>query len=684
MRTTDTHRPGPKQGSGLLRGPGLLREPGLLRGHLKALDGLRGLAVLAVLAYHAGLRWAPGGLLGVDVFFVLSGFLITSLLVSEWNRTGTIGLGSFWGRRARRLLPALFVLLAGVAAYAWFVAGSDELHRIRLDALSSLGYVANWRFVASSQGYFAHTGVQSPLLHTWSLAVEEQFYVIWPIVSVLVLRRFGVRALGRLAGWGALASAGLMAFLYHSGASSSRLYYGTDTRAQALLVGAFLAVAGSKLADRPRAVGRGDTWPWVFPALGVAGMGLLAWAWTQVGGESPLLYQGGFLLVALATAAVILASALQPRGVLARALSWGPLAYVGRISYGLYLYHWPLFLWLDHARTGLSGNELLLARLGATAAISVASFHLLESPIRARRWFGALTERLSLSSALVLVAGIVVAATAAPSLASAMPSGPLHSSGAQVPALALAHPVNVMVLGDSVGLTLSLGLSVNDHARGVAIDGKAVLGCDFDPATQVKWDGHVTQANSQCKHWPSTWAGLVRADNPDVVLLVMGRWETYDRLYNGRWTDITQADFAAHLTDELRQAVGILSAQGAVVGLATLPYMSPPERADGGIWPENLASRVDAYNRIVRNVARAMPVKARVIDVNAILCPEGHFTSAINGVAVRWSDGIHVLIPGGELVGDRILPQLARLGLAHDQARLHQLSLSASTASRHG
>lgn len=649
-------------------------KTGLLSGRLSALDGIRGLAVLAVLAYHAGLNWAPGGLLGVDVFFVLSGFLITSLLVAEWQRSGTIRLGSFWARRARRLLPALLVLLVGVAAYAWLIAGPDQLHQLRLDALSTLAYVANWRFVASSQGYFAHTALPSPLLHTWSLAVEEQFYLIWPLMAVVVLARFGRRGLAWVAGLGAVGSAVLMAVLFRLGASSSRLYYGTDTRAQALLVGATLALVGFRWCRAPRQLVAG---------VGVAGLSILVWAWGSVGGQSPWLYEGGFLLVALGAAGVIASVALRPGAALARALGWGPLAYVGRISYGLYLYHWPLFLVLDHTRTHLSGAGLLALRLGVTFGLSVISFHLWEAPIRARQRIGAVITRLSVPSALITVSALVVAATVAPGLAGAAPSGggPVPISP-RVASFELVHPVNALVVGDSIGLTLSIGLSYEDRPLGVAIDSKAVLGCDVDWNTSIRQQGKVTLANQQCAHWPATWAGFVRAQNPDVVMVVMGRWDTYDHYLNGRWTHIGNADFDVYLAGELRQAVGILSSRGATVALATLPCVSPAERPDGGTWPENLPARVNAYNSVLRSVAASMPTQARIIDVNAILCPQGDYAATVQGVLARTSDGIHTTPAGGEVVGETVLPQLARLGLAHDQARVHQLSRSGSTATR--
>ena len=219
------------------------------RDHIAGLDGIRAIAVIGVLGFHAGVAGFGGGLLGVDIFFVLSGYLITSLLVAEWTRTGHLSFLRFYERRARRLLPGLFLLLLLVAVYAHWFAETDTLSQLRGDAFSTLAYVANWRFIFSGQSYFVHFGPPSPLLHTWSLAVEEQFYLIWPGVALLVMRWRGRRGLAVVAAAGIVVSAALTLVLFHHGVSVSRLYYGTDVRTQEVMVGALLALAGA--VDRP-------------------------------------------------------------------------------------------------------------------------------------------------------------------------------------------------------------------------------------------------------------------------------------------------------------------------------------------------------------------------------------------------------------------------------------------------
>ncbi|HLG92907.1 MAG TPA: acyltransferase, partial [Acidimicrobiales bacterium] len=280
-------------------------------GYLPALDGLRAVAVAGVIAFHAGLPWAKGGFLGVDAFFVLSGYLITSLLLAEREATGGIGLGSFWARRARRLLPALFLMLAVVAGYGALAAPGDTLGQLRSDALFTLGYAANWHQIFSGQGYFAQLAQPSPLLHTWSLAIEEQFYLLWPLALLAVGRtRRPRRNLAVACATGALASAVEMALLYRP-ADTARVYFGTDTRAQSLLVGALLAALAAPRPGRRR-LGAGARLGLAAGAL--AATGYLAWSWSSLSGASPFLYRGGFAAGAVAVAALIAATLVAPRG----------------------------------------------------------------------------------------------------------------------------------------------------------------------------------------------------------------------------------------------------------------------------------------------------------------------------------------------------------------------------------
>ena len=364
------------------------------------LDGLRALAVIGVLLYHAGVRWMPGGLLGVDLFFVISGFLITSLLIAELQRSGRIALAGFYGRRARRLFPALAAVLAlAVGAMALFRPG--DLVRFRGDLLASVGYVANWWFIVKHQSYFVASGRPSPFQHLWSLAVEEQFYILWPLGLLALWRSLTrgrglteARALARV-GWyaagAACLSASWMAYIalredLPYGADSSRVYFGTDTHASGLLLGvaaaAFLAtLSGPLWQRRPGRAAR-----WMFDLAGVAALVGVSWAMLRASEFSPGLYRGGILAFGVA-AAVAVTAVSRPGGFLAGVFASLPGRWIGTRSYALYLWHWPVFVYTrPQLDVPLTGTANVVLRLAVTAILAEASYRLVERPIRNLRW----------------------------------------------------------------------------------------------------------------------------------------------------------------------------------------------------------------------------------------------------------------------------------------------------------
>ena len=354
--------------------------------YLGGVDGLRALAVLAVLLYHADLHWARGGFLGVEVFFVISGYLITTLLLGEWGRTGAISLRAFWARRARRLLPAAYLLLVAVLTYAVLLLPA-EVARLRGDALAAFAYLTNWYLIFAQRSYFEVSGRPSLLQHLWSLAVEEQFYLAWPIMLGFGLRRWPQRWLLWATLVGALAATALMAALYRPGVDPSRVYYGTDTRAAGFLVGATLA-----LGWRPGHLPVLDQLELrLLNLLGGVGLVSLAWLVAQTNSFEPTLYRGGFAWVALLTAAVIAALAHPQARGLSRVLGAPPLRWAGLRSYGIYLWHWPIYmLTRPQLDLALSGLPLLMLRLGLTAILAELSFRFVEQPVRrgalARLW----------------------------------------------------------------------------------------------------------------------------------------------------------------------------------------------------------------------------------------------------------------------------------------------------------
>jgi peptidoglycan/LPS O-acetylase OafA/YrhL len=350
---------------------------------LAGLDGIRALAVIAVLLYHAGFGWARGGLLGVEIFFVLSGYLITTLLVREYAKHGTIRLRAFWMRRARRLLPALFAVLA-VTLTVWVFFLPGQVASIRGDAAAAAGYVTNWWFIIHHQSYFQLIGRPSPFEHLWSLAIEEQFYLLWPLLLLLGRRHLKRVQLATMLLFGAVVSLALMALLYRPEADPSLVYYGTDTRASGLLIGAALALftlhdtKGREKGPTPQRQGAG--------LLALAVLLYACWRWGQY---SSIVYRGGFGVVDVATAALIWSAVTQPRGAVARVLETPVLRWIGLRSYGIYLWHWPIYT-LTRPGLDLPGGEWLplLIRVVATLLVAEVSYRYLEMPIRT----GALTR----------------------------------------------------------------------------------------------------------------------------------------------------------------------------------------------------------------------------------------------------------------------------------------------------
>ena len=651
--------------------------------YIPALDGIRGVAIIVIMGYHGGVFLTSGGFYSLDTFFALSGFLITSLLISEWQRSTTIRLGRFWARRARRLLPALLVMLLGVALFAAYAVPAGTYPTLRGDAFSALFYYANWHFIANGSNYFNQSALTSPLTHTWSLAVEEQFYLVWPVVVLGLFKLWkSTRALLVVCVAGALASSIEMGLLYTPG-DVNRLYYGTDTRAQSLLVGAALAVSLSLWADHRHRAGTvpagidpirrrpGGDPAWAVQtargraavlAVGLAGVAVSAVLWTFVSYNDALAYRGGFLLAALATAAVLFSVVCSQRSVLARCLSVAPLRYVGRISYGMYLWHFPLFIYLDHARTGLTGYPLFALRVAVTLVVASVSFYVIERPIRQgtlltgwRTW--AITPLAVLGTAAALVA-----ATSVPAVAAKAPAPPPPAS-----ALGTGPPVRALVVGDSTALTLDIGL--NEYARDYDVEpfNGGILGCGVTDGAEYQEKGVDAPMAAQCRgapprsQWPALWKADIAKDHPNVVMILAGRWEVSNRTYDGRWTDIENPTYAAYVQRELRYAVQVAGSSGAAVVLMTAPCYDTGEQPDGRSWPEDSRARLDIYNGIVRRVAASVPGTA-LLDFNAMACPEGQYEEFMDGQQIRLADGIHFTFTGGDVFAPRIWPFVVRLG----------------------
>ena len=619
---------------------------------IPALDGIRAVAVALVLADHGGIPGLSGGFLGVDVFFVLSGFLITSLLLDEHRRTAQIRLGDFWIRRARRLLPALLVMVLAVVAFRDLFS-PESTASLRDDAVASFFWVSNWAFVAQRADYFSQGAPPSPLQHTWSLGVEEQYYLLWPLLLIAVAALFWARlrlAVFVLSSVGVLASA-TAAIVLTTDSTLNRIYFGTDSRAQALLVGsaaaALLVRDWSVLNDGGTLIRTrwGHIVARILPFIGLAVLGAAAHYAT---GSVSDFRSGLLIIVALASVLVVASVALEQEGPVAKALAWGPLVWLGAISYGVYLWHWPIFMVLNGERTGLSGWPLFAVRCAVTVALAAASWWLLEQPIR--RWRPMFVPMLPLAGATAATAAVVTMTVLPVGVKSeeVAPLGPEIDSaalalvGPEVP-VEIQKPTarepgtrTVAVFGDSIAWTMMRYLP---PTPGLAFTNYTTIGCGIARGGPYRYVGQTLIQKPECDAWPSRWSQRINHDRPDVVLLMVGRWEVVDRMNEGSWTNIEEQGYEDYLRGELNRALDILGSTGARVVVTTEPYNRRAEKPDGSLYPEDNPDRVDEWNALLRSVVKTRK-NVELLDLNDKLGPGGYYTNWVDGIRMR-SDGVH-------------------------------------------
>ncbi len=648
-----------------------------------ALDGLRGLAVAGVVAFHLG--HLQGGFLGVDLFFTLSGYLITRLLLLEIANTGRVSMRAFWTRRAWRLLPVLYVLLAALAVYAATAARPDELEGIRGPGISALLFVSNWWFIADGNGYWDLFTAPSPLEHVWSLSIEQQFYVVWPLLAVAILRSGRGRS-RLLATTVALAAASTTVLAVLAREDVSRAYFGSGARMSSILVGAALAIV----------VDRGDAWlprvaqsraaPWI----GLGAATLIAWTWVTIDGATDRwFYTGGFLLHAIAVAAIVGLLLHHRSSLPARLLAFGPIRLLGVISYGVYLWHWPTIVLLDEARTGLDGVALLLARLATTLALSVASYRLIEKPAQrrlARRWRAAIVFPVA---AAVIGAALWVTTIAPTSTSSAStpPPPPLvvppptaasttdpaadesgSTAGSTAPATTTeatgttdtadtadtsaspssllevvptalptlrtptaADPLRVLLVGDSYMYDAQPGIVAALEATGVV---EVIEGAQLGFAL----------AN---EGWELTLQGLVDEHQPDLVATMWARFDV-------AWLESHDDE---EYVERLDQAVEILSSNGATVGIFGLaPSLT------GGVDQEPVDRSI---NQIFAATPERFPGTAFYVDPDPIVAPDGEpnrwLTTPEGTLLVRKVDVSHFCSDGAARYGLALTELFQRL-----------------------
>ena len=617
-----------------------------------AFDGLRAFAVGAVVLFHAGWSRAHGGFLGVDVFFTLSGYLITTLLLTEHQQTGRIRLVSFWLRRARRLMPAQIVMAFIVVVAAWLSTPPGYFGQLTLDALSAIFYFGNWHLVQHTTSYFATGAAPSLFTHSWSLAIEEQFYLLWPLVAVVALRRrVGAKTLGYIAFGGALVSYILTQILMNS-ASTNRLYYGTDTHALGILAGAALA-----------------TWMWrrTFSSpqwsrihvLGYVGVGALAVTMYLARGSSEWVFRFGFVAVALSVCMVITSLTAPTETILSRTLSWRPLTYVGRLSYGIYLWHYPVIALLTHRTTHLTDLPLFLVRLLATLLVAAASYHGVELPLRRAMTSRTHALRFIAAGVLVLCAVVVVATHAerTPTYASPLPTQ-------------TSDPVRALILGDSVMLTLDHTTAPWRDHNNVTSASMTVLGCGIGPSFRPIFHGHLIFGNAKCHlhgdgSWPleTLWRDAIASQRPDVVIVGAGRWETHDHLIGSDRHSIDDPWFRAEMTRGLSDIWDASQRTGSALLLLTTPCAQSGETLSGHRWPEDAPYRVRLYNTFVRQFA-ATHNNTSVLDLYSWACPNGQFSlfDSSGRFMIRNADGVHFGPGAGPLFGTRLWSAIRHVG----------------------
>ena len=641
-------------------------------GYRPALDGIRALSVIAVILYHADLPWIPGGFLGVEVFFVVSGFLITALLLGEHADTGSVNLSQFWLRRARRLLPALFAMLTVVLVLSAFVH-TDSAPDLRRDVLPSVFYVSNWwQVYGIDEPYFAAT-VLPVLRHLWSLAVEEQWYVVWPIAAGWMLRRRV--SIGVVCGTVAVAVMVFTALWVREGDEfrMNWLYLGTLSRSSGLLVGAALAWFWFR---RPSFLLRGAD---VFGVLVVVGLVAL---FVSQHVDSMGLYRGGLAAATVGSAMLIVAA--MGEGRVARAFAWRPLAEVGRRSYGLYLWHWPFFVFFD-ARDSV--GRLLLALL-VTIVVNEVVFRLVETPARRAEWWTSwrrFDRRIVSVSALVVVVVLVassiavmrtearnvaidssdaevvfelpvastVSTTLAPPASKAIAPSTTTTTAAPLPPL----PRRVAIVGDSQAYALWVNRPDGIEEFFDLSDG-SIQGCGvYEEGVGWANDGRFRRPFDGCSGFAKRWMRAVERNDAEIALVVLGAWELLDLKIDGMLLPVGTVTTDKIFERQLRAAIDTLLFGGTAVALLEIPCFRPVES-----WDDPMAERAnDAggahLNDMMRRIAASYQSGVQFVDGPDEWCSDSPIATDLS---YRY-DGVHVYRPGAKLIFETIAEQLLRI-----------------------
>lgn len=651
----------------------MIEADGRLR-YEPALDGLRALAVLAVILYHDAYSWAKGGFLGVDAFFVLSGFLITSLLVIEYQRAKHIELIAFWGRRLRRLLPALLLLLLFVAVYGWLAVPNYELGRLRWDGLAGLFYVANWRFIASGSSYFDLFTSPSPVRHLWSLAIEEQFYLVWPLVTLGCLRLAKGRlyVLAGVCVVGTAASVWIMDVLWNEG-DPSRAYYGTDARAHTILIGCLLALALFVWKPQTR------TARIALQVAGVCGALTMLWSWHAVEDISSTYYGLGSLAYSVAVAAVI-AAAVQPgRGLIRSPLAITPLVWIGMISYGLYLWHWPVNQWLVERRVGFGGSQLNALRLLVTFAAAIASYYLVERPVREGRWSVVRKRWLVAPVGIALVVVTLFATTADAKTKPtylAIPASPCPEPSREELAAARrayrADPLpqrdgvrlKIAVVGDSIACSLDPGFRAVGPSQRYRSQDFSIIGCGVVSGELAGKGDSIPRLTDRCARYAMEARNLIQKDDPDVIVW-MSIWEKNDLRVDGRTVFAGTPEHDQIISSRMEAAYKTLTRKGARLVLVAAAPSSQGEFMHIRNGPAgDVSGEFNRLSGLLRGFAVGHP-DVTFVDLAELVCPQGSpCPREVAGFIPRPLDGNHFSSRGSVWVVKSLNPVMISAGEA--------------------
>jgi peptidoglycan/LPS O-acetylase OafA/YrhL len=635
------------------------------------LDGLRGLAVLLVFIYHSSyfttspIRLAPSGYLGVDLFFVLSGYLITTLLIGEWQQTSGICLKRFWLQRARRLIPAVtLLLLIGSILSVTVLRHNGNRHSYIIDMWSTFSYVANWRFIFSDSSYFAQFGSPSILRHMWSLGIEEQFYLIWPVIVICIvkfsrarsstigeLRRTFQLGLLTISIIGAIASASAMMMQSSRGADVSRIYFGTDTRVFALLGGCALASALTNRPDKSFSW-RHDQLAGLFATIGL----LLMAVWVGRSEELPAwMFRGGFVFSTLLC--IVMTGSAASSGWLSRILSVRPLVKLGQLSYSLYLWHWPIFIVLSSERTNLGGVWLLGLRFIVTIAVSLISLTVIERPLRMPNFWNQTRALLFISLSVVTLIGATVLINASRDNAVAQFRSVVN------PPSQSGDPIQVLSIGDSIATTLFQNRPVRLGWQLYKFKDASIVGCGVGPINEngvsLVSQGKIrTDINPQCSQQREFWESEIDEFRPDVVVALFGPWDLYDIFREERLIPHDSIEFEQLFQNNLESLREIVIKSNSTLVILTTPclgrmngkYSELPEVADIG--------RREKVNAMYQAFADRHPDDVKLIDFSKIVCPSGNFTGSLEGITYT-KDGVHFTPEGASIIWSLLDPIFA-------------------------